>query len=733
MRGLLSRTFGALSFRGRLLTLLLVVSLIQAGVAALTFHSLQVKPIEQRINAQLGASVRAAAPLAQGELQRASEMMRTIIADPTFITALEARDTTTLDQLMDGSALTDGAAKVATPVDEGAGDPVVTDVGDEDSKSDEARGLPLSAYVTDANGDVIAGKKPAGPTLEREGTNVSGLRRGAELIGVLHVPVPLGTSFIESAKRYAPKGVAVLTVADGKMATAKSNDKKAPSGVHPGLQEIMIDGKRQLVLFQPLTVDEEVLVGAAIPTKVVAAERRQSMGSLVVFILAMVGLMAFVSVLITRSVGDALRRFAQITTQLASGKLDKRVPVVGKDEVAILSSSFNDMADALQMRMQNIEEARLRMRRQMDLFGDALANATDISEMLQAVLALAVESTAGTHARFWTIDEEGHFVHSACIGLRPEDTTPCELERAVTVRGCTVINADAPYWMVVPARMSDRIVGLLTIVSLDTPFDDDDARMAERLGVQAAVAIDNALLHEQLRDQATRDGLTGLPNHRTLQDTLSNMLEESNRKRTPLGVVLLDIDNFKRVNDTYGHPTGDEALKAIGRVLEHGIGAMGMAGRFGGEEFVLLVPDLDVNAVARIADRLREDITKIEIPLETGGTLKITSSFGVANVDQNPGAITSTELLHQADVGMYNAKRTGKNRVVIAGPETAAVEMTEADIAALAARERGESPVQFPQAGNAVLASTPIQPTLLSRDQVPELADGEDDFFSDAA
>jgi diguanylate cyclase (GGDEF)-like protein len=282
--------------------------------------------------------------------------------------------------------------------------------------------------------------------------------------------------------------------------------------------------------------------------------------------------------------------------------------------------------------------------------------------------------------------------------------------------------------------MSDRIVGLLTIVSLDTPFGDEDARMAERLGVQAAVAIDNALLHEQLRDQATRDGLTGLPNHRTLQDSLSDMLEESNRMGTPLGVVLLDIDNFKRVNDTYGHPTGDEAIKAIGRVLETGIGAMGMAGRFGGEEFVLLIPGLDAEAVARIADRLREDVTKIEIPLDDGGTLRITSSFGVANVDQNPGPVTTTELLHQADVGMYNAKRTGKNRVVIAGPDTESVEMSEADIAALAARERGESTASFVDAGSALnSAPAPARSTLLPADAVPELADGEDDFFSDAA
>ena len=254
-----------------------------------------------------------------------------------------------------------------------------------------------------------------------------------------------------------------------------------------------------------------------------------------------------------------------------------------------------------------------------------------------------------------------------------------------------MVSDSAPYWLVVPARTGERITGLLTIVSLDEPFPADDIRLAERMGMQASVAIENARMHEELKLQATRDGLTGLPNHRSLQDELNRLRTDAVARNLPLGVALLDIDNFKRINDTYGHPIGDEAIKSLARVLKQGIGEIGMAARYGGEEFVVLMPGCDAETSCRIADRLREDISYIEVPLEDGGILTFTASFGIANVDQNVGEVDNAGLLHQADVGLYNAKRTGKNKVSLAGPDTVVVEMGAAELAALAARERGEA------------------------------------------
>ncbi len=677
MTRLLDR-YRAISFRGRLLLLLVAVSLIQGGVAAYTFFDLQSKPAEQRVQAQLNSALRAVAPVLDQEIARSSDQLKALSADPSLQAAIEGEDWTTVESIL--GTQTGGSLDSAV---------------EEASANDDD--VPPVAYVTDAEGKVVAGTKPDGALVSQPGVTSSRLLRSAKLIATLNVPVAVDHAFIdERLQPYLPKGIGVF-VSDGQdvmSSTAKGGDAQpTPTSLQEGLHEVALQEGKQLALTQPL-LDGSVLVGATMPAKVAADQRSEGVAALWGFLVVLAGIMIAVAWFVSRAVGGALSRFAEVARELAGGELSRRIPVTGTDEIADLSSSFNDMAENLEDRIDSLTAARASMRRQVELFGDALANATDVGEMLQAVCSLAMESTVATHARFWTLDDDGHYEHAACIGLRPNDTEPCGLEKAVPVRNVAIRSEGEPSWLIVPARMRDgQIVGLLTLVSTEVAFGDDDLRIAERIALQAAVAIDNARMHETLRLQATRDGLTGLPNHRTLQDELSKRLAEAYASGMPLGVCMLDIDNFKRVNDTYGHPIGDEAIKAIGRTLAHGIGGMGMVGRFGGEEFVVIMPGCDADAAWRIADRLREDIMTIEVPLDDGGILKVTSSFGVANVDQqHPGVrVDNAELLHQADVGMYNAKRSGKNRVMLAGPDTTVIEMSETEKAKLAARERGDA------------------------------------------
>jgi diguanylate cyclase (GGDEF)-like protein len=732
MDRILDRYHG-ISFRGRLLLLLVVVSLIQASVAAYTFFELQSRPAEQRVQAQLNAALRGIAPVVDAELSRSAERLADLHADPALQSALESDDVATVESIIGASASSDAtsdadlladptataaAAGTDSTLDASGTDAAAatgsTDLADDTDVTSEAPKLDTSAptvFITDGDGQVIAGTKPDGVLIEQDGLNTSRLMRGSEVLATIHVPVVVDRAFLtERVGAYVPKGVDVFVADESSVMTnagASAEAQQRPNDLREGLHDVELGGAKQLALTQPL-LDGSVLVGASIPAKQAASIKREGISSLGGFIFLLAVMLVGVSWFITRAVGDALRKFADIAKELAGGQLGRRIPVTGEDEIAVLSSSFNEMAENLQDRIESLVAARASMRRQVDLFGEALANATDIGEMLQAVCSLAMESTSATHARFWTLDSEGHYEHAACIGLRPNDTEPCGLEKAVPVRNASVRGDGTPNWLVVPARMRDgQIVGLLTLVSTAAAFEDDDVRIAERIAVQAAVAIDNARMHEQLRLQATRDGLTGLPNHRSLQDELTKRLAEAYSTGMPLGVAMLDIDNFKRVNDTYGHPVGDEAIKAIGRTLAHGIGGMGMVGRFGGEEFVVIMPGCDADASWRIADRLREDITRIEIPLEDGGILKVTSSFGVANVDQQHEGVRveNAEILHQADVGMYNSKRSGKNCVTLAGPDTTVIEMSEAEKAKLEARERGD--IAAEQAAAASLESNP--------------------------
>jgi diguanylate cyclase (GGDEF)-like protein len=688
MKRILDR-YRAISFRGRLLLLLVAVSLIQASVAAYTFFELQSKPAEQRVEAQLNAALRSVAPVLDQQLADSSAYLRDLKDDPSLQFAIEQEDWTTVESLL-GST------------DAGTDDPLAADseaapTSDGFEATAEAESSDPIAYVTDASGKVVAGTRPDGALVQQSGVTSSRLLRDAQLVATLNVPVVVDQEFIdEQLSPYLPKGVDVFVADEQNVmssAAGSSEPLPRPSELREGLRELQLDGEDQLVLAKPL-LDGSVLVGASMPAKEAAAQKRQGLSSLWGFIVLLAVMMIGVSWFITRAVADALRRFAEIARDLAGGQLERRIPVTGDDEIAVLSSSFNDMAENLEERIDSLVAARASMRRQVELFGDALANATDANEMLQAVCSLAMEATSATHARFWTLDDDGRYEHAACIGLRPNDTEPCGLEKAVPVRNNSVRSVGEPSWLIVPARMRDgQIVGLLTLVSTQDEFSDDDLKITERIALQAAVAIDNARMHERLRLQATRDGLTGLPNHRSLQDELAKRLDEAYATGMPLGLCMLDIDNFKRVNDTYGHPVGDEAIKAIGQTLAHGVGGMGMVGRFGGEEFIVIMPGCDADAAFRIADRLRQDITTIKIPLDDGGVLTVTSSFGVANVDQqHEGArVDNAELLHQADVGMYNAKRSGKNTVKLAGPDTVVIEMSEAEKAKLQARERGDA------------------------------------------
>ncbi|MCW2973506.1 MAG: diguanylate cyclase [Thermoleophilia bacterium] len=666
--------YNSLSFRGRLLALLVAVSLIQATVAAYTFFQLQSKPADQRIQAQLNAGISGASPVIDARIAASSARLEQLTADPSLKQAIDAKNWAMVTSLLAASAPSDAA----------------------DTAVDDTVDTTAGAYVTDSEGKVVSGTRPAGALIEQDGRTSARVEVEGALSATIHVPVAIDRAFlVAQVAQYVPKGVDIF-VADEH--TVVSTDAKVsasadpPSGLRSGQHTIQLGGEEQVINARPV-VDGSVLLGAMIPEQVAAKQRHSGLASLWGFIALLTVLGLFVSWYVTNAVAQALRKFSDIARDLAKGNLARRIPVTGDDEVAGLATSFNDLAENLELRIDGLIDAEARMRRQVDLFGEALANATAVGDMLQAVCSLAMESAHASHARFWTIDDDGRYEHAASIGLRPSDTEPCGLEKAVAVRNTSVRSQGEPHWLVVPSRMMDgQIVGLLTLVSTGDDFSADDVHVAERIAVQAAVALDNARLHERLRLQATRDGLTGLPNHRSLQDELTKRLAEAYAGDMPVGIAMMDIDNFKRVNDTYGHPIGDEAIKAIGKTLSHGIGGMGMVGRYGGEEFVVIMPGCDSDTAMRIADRLREDITHIEVPLDDGGILKLTASFGVANVDQqHPGTrVDNAELLHQADAGMYNAKRTGKNRVELAGPDTQAIEMSEVEKAKLAARERGD-------------------------------------------
>jgi diguanylate cyclase (GGDEF)-like protein len=213
------------------------------------------------------------------------------------------------------------------------------------------------------------------------------------------------------------------------------------------------------------------------------------------------------------------------------------------------------------------------------------------------------------------------------------------------------------------AESGGYIHGLITVVRPDEAFSEDDRELLRSLAAQATLALENVDLHMQVSRQAVTDELTGLANHGRFQDLLSAEIEEVRRYQQPLGLIMLDIDDFKAVNDTYGHQQGDVVLKRVARVLADNSREVDYPARYGGEELAVILPHTDLEGAHAIAERIRTSVEALRIPrMDKQGMLRITASLGVTASSEGE----KNALIAEADAALYEAKRRGKNRTVSA-------------------------------------------------------------------
>lgn len=203
------------------------------------------------------------------------------------------------------------------------------------------------------------------------------------------------------------------------------------------------------------------------------------------------------------------------------------------------------------------------------------------------------------------------------------------------------------------------------------PFDQHELEVRVRAGRRILDLQDQLMrTKEALREQATHDSLTGCWNRATVMDILSRELTRSRREQSWLGVMMMDLDHFKSINDTFGHAAGDLALKEVVVRMEHSMRAYDALGRYGGEEFLVILPGCDENAMLSQSERLRQAITASSI--DVGSVrLSVSASFGATSCP--PGnELTIEQVLHAADDALYRAKRLGRNRVIYAPAQAAA-------------------------------------------------------------
>ena len=357
-----------------------------------------------------------------------------------------------------------------------------------------------------------------------------------------------------------------------------------------------------------------------------ALQRRLLLG-----LLAAVLLIAVVAYFEGRSIVRAVSTIARAANAIARGDLTERVPVKGHDELARLASSFNQMAEQLQERLDELESERRRLRHAVSRFGEALAATHAPEQLLRAIVETAVEAT-GAHGGM-LLGSNGQVVEIGAPGSGAD-----QLE--------------------IPLTAGKHSFGTLFLFGRN--FDGEARMTATSLVSQSVMALENARLHRIVERQALVDGLTGLANRRHCEDMLVTELARAARFGGPLAIVMTDLDGFKAVNDEHGHPVGDTALREFARVLADSVRDVDVAGRWGGEEFLLVLPGTDASGAARLAERIRAHLERTTLLTPDGVPIVITASFGVAAYDV--GASLDS-LVAAADSALYEAKRAGKNRV----------------------------------------------------------------------
>lgn len=386
-------------------------------------------------------------------------------------------------------------------------------------------------------------------------------------------------------------------------------------------------------------------------------------------------LLAFAfSVLASRALQARLRGFLHAARRLGSGDFSSPIRVEGRDEFAALAEEFNSMSTELSRRMDELSREQARLREAIRRIGHTFASSLDRPAVLELALKTAVDAVQASGGRLCVRSDDEELLaetlrEGSLSGL--EDAVHQAESAALQNGGFGEEQAAGTSIAAVTLGVPEsrgKAHGVIAVARRGRPFTDDDREVLRSLGAEAALALENIELHYQVSRQAVTDDLTGLANHGRFQALLNAEIEQVRRYHHPIGLIMLDIDDFKSVNDTYGHQQGDAVLRHVASVLRENSRDADSPARYGGEELSLILPHTDLEGAFAIAERIREAVDGLRVPrTDGGGFLRITASVGVTASTVGD----KDTLIADADGALYEAKRRGKNCTVSAATRIA--------------------------------------------------------------
>jgi diguanylate cyclase (GGDEF)-like protein len=469
--------------------------------------------------------------------------------------------------------------------------------------------------------------RPAPLVAERR-VEVNGAR--GRLGGVV-ASLPLDDRLVERLERHAGLDVdhGLVFLSGGRVVAGHADTILDVTGGRP--QTASLGSKRyRMLASEPLPAPPGARLAIVTPQGRIDAAVTTTEGRVFVPLLVALLLIALLAYLEGRSIVRTLGGLVAAAHGIARGELQRRVPVRGRDEFAQLGQAFNEMADQLQARLSELEAERTRVRDATMRFGEALAATHDPEELLRVIVDTAVLATGAA----------GGYLAGGDVYVSVGD-----------------VDASGER-LGVPVTAGHESFGTLVLVG--ERFGEDQRETANWLVGHAAIALANVREHRTVEKQALVDPLTGLANRRLAESALDTELARAGRFEEPLTLLMADLDDFKRINDRWGHPFGDEVLREFAAALSHSIREIDLAGRWGGEEFAVVLPGTDLEGGAALAERIRDHLRTRSVTAPDGEQVTVTASFGVAAY---PDVAGKDELVAGADAALYEAKRAGKDRV----------------------------------------------------------------------
>ena len=383
----------------------------------------------------------------------------------------------------------------------------------------------------------------------------------------LTVSVTREDSYVAEVEKLTGRPAALYAVGQPSVSVPGGESVDVPE---EGGANVTVNGEEQRVLTGDLPDDQGLRIALFGPLEeagVLASSPVLAAALVALFLIAVVFVLS-----IRRTLSGQVRAMLEAAKRIGAGDFSQKVPVTGseRDEMAGLATEFNKMSDQLVAQMDQLRSQQVEINRSVRRIGEAFASGLDRDGLLEIVAETAVSACSADYGLIALSGQGGSEVsdgkptEALADAIRAADLTASRADGFVAVTEGEVHALSSPLH---PIGDATRTLGVMSIARSSEPFSEADRDVFKYLVSQASSSVENVALHEMVSEQAVTDELTGLANNRAFRDVMDKEAARARRFSHPLSLVMLDIDDFKKVNDTYGHPQGDEVLRRIGRIL----------------------------------------------------------------------------------------------------------------------------------------------------------------------